>query len=84
MNKNTKNSKTYYLIALPSFVEGMARIFDFASVLPEYNYIKTSENADHVAIKADWEAVGEDLLDSFEIVGKIKVNEKEYSIETSE
>lgn len=63
MNK-FKNSKTFYLFALPSFIEGMSRVFDFSNSLPDYNYSKSVEKADYVATKTDWDMVGNDLIDS--------------------
>lgn len=55
------DSPTYYLLARPSFLEGMARVLDLGGSLQVYNYSKDEEEADANAIYQDWLAVGEDL-----------------------
>ena len=45
----------------PSFWEGVARIFDFGDVLSQYNPGRTPAERDYLALRSDWEAVGEDL-----------------------
>jgi len=52
---------TDYLFAHPSFLGGMARCLDLGDTLTEYNQALTGEQADRVAIQADWMAVGEDI-----------------------
>ncbi len=49
------------LFARPSFSEGMARIVDFGNTLSEYNRSPTGSQADSLAIRADWRAIGADL-----------------------
>ncbi len=47
--------------AQPSFIEGMARIFDFAGALNTYDVPKTEASkrrADVIALRRDWIAVG--------------------------
>lgn len=51
-----------YLFARPSFVEGMARLWDFAGTLNDYNYTPPDEDPDAEALARDWYAVGDDLL----------------------
>jgi hypothetical protein len=58
-------SYTDLLYARPSFVEGMARIMDFGNTLNEYN---RSPDPDAIALKADWNAVAEDLYKAIEQV----------------
>lgn len=55
------NSFTSILYARPSFLEGVARIFDFCNVLQRYNIHETSEEADEHALLSDWYAIGEDM-----------------------
>jgi hypothetical protein len=50
-----------YLFAKPSFLEGIARIFDFSGSLNQYNSGLTPEQSDYLVIRSDWEAVGNDL-----------------------
>ena len=50
-----------FLFARPSFLEGMARVVDWSGSLNRYNTMPSPEEADAVAMAADWAAVGEDL-----------------------
>lgn len=52
---------TGLLYAMPSALEGVGRLVDFAGTLDEYNYSATPEEADRLATLADWWAVGEDM-----------------------
>ncbi len=52
----------YYLFANPSFITGMARIFDLGTTLNEYNSVLSPEEADFLAIKSDWMEVGADMF----------------------
>ncbi len=49
------------LYALPSFWEGIARVWDIGGTLDEYNRSLTPQQADRLALRSDWIAVGEDL-----------------------
>jgi hypothetical protein len=49
------------LFVRPSFVEGMARLFDTANSLNVYNADENGKEADLKALAADWSAVGDDL-----------------------
>ena len=53
------------LFASPSIVEVAARILDFGDTLTEYNRSPTPEEADANAIRADWNAVIDDLARAF-------------------
>ena len=46
---------------LPSFLSGVSRIFDFTGSLDPPIYYEPPEQADAMAIRQDWEAVGDDL-----------------------
>jgi hypothetical protein len=59
---------SYFLFARPSFVEGMARVLDFGDTLSEYNQSLTPREADYLALKSDWAAVGEDLWRAFDAI----------------
>ena len=50
-----------FLFAEPTFLSGVARIFDFAGSLNEYNHSLTPEQANRIALRNDWEAVGDAL-----------------------
>ena len=50
-----------FLYARPSFLEGVARALDVGNTLTEYNSSITPEQADWLALQADWRIVGEDL-----------------------
>jgi hypothetical protein len=55
-----------FLFASPSFLEGLARIIDFGNLLEKYNTSSSEDAADERAIRADWEAVGNDLYNTIE------------------
>lgn len=50
-----------FLYARPSFLEGMARVMDLGNTLNEYNRTMTTQQADWLALRSDWNAVGDDL-----------------------
>ena len=54
--------------ARPSFIEGMARIFDFAGALDYHPRPNPENNCDWAkdaeAIRSDWEAVGQYIWDA--------------------
>jgi hypothetical protein len=52
---------TTYLYATPSFLEGVARLFDFTGSLNAYNCSDSPNQADFKAISSDWMVVGGDL-----------------------
>lgn len=52
---------TTYLYAMPSFLEGVARLFDFSGSLNAYNCSESPEQADFNAISSDWIVVGDDF-----------------------
>jgi hypothetical protein len=56
-----------FLYARPSFVEGAARILDFGNTLTEYNQALTAEQADAIAMRQDWAAVGKDIRAAAEL-----------------
>lgn len=53
-----------FLFARPSFLEGMARVIDLGGTMQVYNDSQTEREADLRAIKKDWQAVGEDILNA--------------------
>ncbi|OAI54030.1 hypothetical protein AYO44_03875 [Planctomycetaceae bacterium SCGC AG-212-F19] len=50
-----------FLFARPSFVEGTSRLLDFGDTLTEYNRSLTGEQADYLALLADWRQIGQDI-----------------------
>jgi hypothetical protein len=52
------------LFARPSWVSGIARLFDWSATLNEYNRSRTPEEADYLALASDWYAVGDDIRGS--------------------
>lgn len=50
-----------FLFATPSWIEGMARLADVAGKLNQYNDSSSGTAADIRALRADWEALGEDI-----------------------
>jgi hypothetical protein len=61
MNTSSLHKHSFRLFARPSFLEGVARLFDFANVLQRYRYDRTEHDADAHALSSDWTAVGDDL-----------------------
>jgi hypothetical protein len=59
-----------FLVARPSFCEGMARILDFGNTLNEYNSSPSGEIADEIAIRMDWMMVGKDLRNAMKTVAE--------------
>ena len=53
-----------FLFVRPSFVEGAGRLLDFAGAMNEYNSSSSTEEADAVALEADWTAIANDLIES--------------------
>ena len=56
------------IYARPSFIRGVARLFDFGGTLNIYHYQQDEDpaEADARAIASDWEAVGKDIADAIE------------------
>lgn len=52
---------TDYLFAHPSSVSGAARVLDFMGLFDVYTQRATPDEADALALYADWRRVGEDL-----------------------
>ncbi|MBF0456850.1 MAG: hypothetical protein HQK99_03035 [Nitrospirae bacterium] len=52
---------TCYLFAVPSFMEGVARIIDIGGTMVNFNFSPTAEIADSMALKSDFQAVGDDI-----------------------
>ena len=53
-----------FLYARPSFLEGVARIIDMGGTLNEYNSSRSGQEADAVALRSDWAAIGQDMRDA--------------------
>ncbi|MHB8312455.1 MAG: hypothetical protein ACYDD0_04035 [Candidatus Dormibacteria bacterium] len=58
------NARPDFLYARPSFLEGVARLIDFAGFLNQYNTSLTEEQADRLALTMDWAAVAAALRDT--------------------
>jgi len=52
---------TDFLYARPSTLEGIGRNMDFFGSMNEYNYSPSGEEADSLAIAADWLAIFKDF-----------------------
>ena len=59
-------SKSKFVYARPSFIRGVARLFDFGGTLNTYHYLQDENpvKADARAIASDWQAVGRDMADA--------------------
>lgn len=52
------------LFATPSFIGGIAAVFDLGSTLTNYNFSNTPEEADFKALRSDWVTVGTDIREA--------------------
>jgi hypothetical protein len=73
-------SFTHLLYARPSFLEGVARLLDWGGTLNEYNRPLAPEDADLVALRSDWEALGQDYRTALATM----IGEAELSAERAE
>ncbi|MBF0103062.1 MAG: hypothetical protein HQK77_19360 [Desulfobacterales bacterium] len=65
---------TNFLYIRPSFLSGIAKIFDFAGALKEYNTSPSPQIADSLAFLSDWKALGNDF---FNVINKYDMERKE-------
>lgn len=64
----TKRSYSTFLFPTPSFLSGVASLLDLqGAMLRQCNTYETPSEADNVALRADWLAVGEDLANAMEM-----------------
>lgn len=49
---------TTFLFARPTAIEGVARVVDIGGFLTEFNESRNDDQADSIAIRMDWKAVG--------------------------
>lgn len=54
-------SYTSLLFANPSFWDGFGQVIDFGGLSCEFNTSLTAEQADELALRSDWYAVGADM-----------------------
>ena len=59
------NNNSLFLASRPSLLEGIGRVFDFAGAMNVYNHSDTPDQADMIAMQADWTAVADDLKEAF-------------------
>ena len=58
--------RTDFLTATPSFLTGMGSVLNIGGNYPEFNASDSPEEADRLALEADWRMVGQDFEDVFE------------------
>lgn len=61
---------TNFLFGSPSFVQGAVSAFDLFGDSLGYNESLNPGQADYLAIKADWQRVGEDIRAAFTVVAE--------------
>lgn len=54
------------LFAMPSFLNGFARVLDLGGTFDMYNEDETTVEADYRALSSDWKQVGEDIYIAME------------------
>jgi len=57
----TMNENFGLLYATPSFLEGFARVLDIGDTFTTYNTFADAREADFLALRSDWRAIGEDF-----------------------
>jgi len=75
---------TFFLFSKPSFIEGLARNLDIGSTLSEYNESITGEQADAIAIRNDWGAIGLDIINTIDEFESRIVEEREPEFDFQE
>jgi hypothetical protein len=58
---DTSRGFTGYLQALPSFLAGVARLFDFWGLFNSYDISSNGRIVDSKALYSDWRAIGSDI-----------------------
>lgn len=62
MNKNfDKNSYSFRLGVIPSFLTGMGSILAFNLKNTRFNYSSSDDEADFYALSGDWKEIGNDV-----------------------
>jgi hypothetical protein len=61
---------TDYLFSMPSYLSGIASVFDIGATLTERNYSISPEVADRIAIENDFKAIGNDIEKAFKEFSK--------------
>ena len=56
-----------FLVAMPSWLSGTARVLDLAGQFDEYNDSHSIEAADAKAIFCDWRMIGETFRDAINV-----------------
>ena len=56
--------RTDHFFAMPSFLSGVARVFDLFGTFDSYNDNSADPLADARALYSDWHIVGQDLADA--------------------
>jgi len=56
---------------VPSFLSGIARIFDIGATFNDYNKSDNPFEADYKAIQSDWMMIGKDIENSMGKIAKI-------------
>ena len=59
---NAVSKRSTYFFAMPSWLDGPARLFDFSGGHDRYNWGPNPEAHDTFALAMDWWAVGDDLV----------------------
>jgi hypothetical protein len=63
---NRNRSFSDYLYTRPSWLSGIARLFDFWGLYDSYGASRTGNIADTKALYSDWRTVGHDLKGSLD------------------
>ena len=59
--------RTTFLLAIPNFISGFARVLDLGCVYDSYNKSRNGNEADDRALYSDFRMVGQDLQQAMKI-----------------
>lgn len=71
-----------FFFATPSFLSGAASAFDLGATMFEFNSASSPEEADAIAARQDWRAVGADLRAAIE-AHRTDGSDVEHSLESA-
>ena len=57
-----------FLFTRPSIMEGMMRVLDLGDTMTEFNRSLSDNQADALALRQDWNVVGDDLREALSVL----------------
>lgn len=69
-------NRSFFLFSRPSFLGGVARLFDFSGTLNVYNTSASGEVEDLRAFNEDWKAIGDDMREAIDEITGDAISER--------